>query len=138
MFLPEALTQVLIHLCKGHIFAQIRTDSRCVCFDPKGHKGCEWNVRVIYVVTGQIKDRQGSAEILGAEYIHKPHDHDTFKKHKCEYFMVVCYLNTIQNKLHVTTCFARRFPPRPDTPKCSISGLGSIQLARNIVFTNYQ
>ena len=136
--MPEALTQVLIHLCKGHIFAQIRMDSRWVSFDPKGHKGHEQHARVVYVVTCQIKDRQESAEILGAEYIHKPHDPDTFKKHKCEYLKVVCCLNTIQNKLHVTTCFTRRFPPRPDAPKHNISGLGSIQHARNIVFTNNQ
>ena len=113
-------------------------DSRWVHFDPKRDKGHEGHARVIYVETGQIKDRQGSTEILGAEYIHKPHDPDTSEKHMCEYFKVVCCLNTINNELHVTTCFARRFAPNPDAPKCSISGPRSIQHARNIVFINYQ
>ena len=78
MFSAEALTQSLIHWCKGHIFAQIREDGRWVCFDPKRHRGHEWHTRVIYVVTGQIRDRQGRPEILGAKYIHKPSDPSHF------------------------------------------------------------
>ena len=137
-FSPEAVTQSLIHKCKGHIFAQIHQDGHWVLYDPDKHKGHEEHVRAVYVVSGQVINRDGGAEILGADYSPRPSDRTTYRKYKCTYFKIICCLNTEDQRLHVTTCFTGRFRPRADTPECSISGPQTFQHARDTVFVNYQ
>ena len=98
-FSPEAVTQSLIHKCKGHVFAQICKDGHWVWYNPNKHEGCEKYVRAVYVVSGQVINRNGGGEFLGVQYLgvqysSKPSDRKTYKKHKCEYFKIICCLNT--------------------------------------------
>ena len=94
MFSPEAVTQSLINKCKGHIFAQIHEDGHWVRYDPDKHEGSEEDVRAVYVVSGQVINRDEGAEISGVKYSPKPGDCTTYKKYKCEYFKIICSFNT--------------------------------------------
>ena len=138
IFSPEAVTQCLIHKCKGQIFAQIREDGRWIWYNPNKHEGYEECARAVYIVSGQVINRDGGAEVLGVQYSPKASDHKTYEKCKCKYFKIICCLNAQDERLHVATCFAERFKPRVDTPQHSISGSEMFRHARDTVFVNYQ
>ena len=138
IFSPEAVAQCLIHKCKGHIFAQSHEDGHWVWYNPNKHEGHKECVRAVYVVSGQVINRDRGAEVLGAQYSPKASDHKTYKKHKCEYFKIICCLNAQDGRLHIATCFAERFKPRVDALQRSISGFRMFQHARDTVFVNYQ
>ena len=93
-------------------------NNRWTKFDPVLHKELAKDARPVYVVTGQIKDRKGLPEILGAEYLPTHKDPTQLTKHKCEHFKVVCSLGS-DNKLHITG-FTERFGPGVFAPKRSI------------------